>query len=105
MDAPLNAHAKPPSSLRDVYKEYFKLKAKTLETYPDLIQFDECSSIARGDVQQSRLMSLPADLREMFSEFLRKATDDYNDPLGKVVYEVPDVPGKIGSKPYCCHSF
>ncbi|EME48343.1 hypothetical protein DOTSEDRAFT_118289 [Dothistroma septosporum NZE10] len=46
----LDAHAKPPAKLREVYKDFHKLKASSLDKSPDLIQFDNA-----GETTNNRL--------------------------------------------------
>ncbi|SMQ50032.1 unnamed protein product [Zymoseptoria tritici ST99CH_1A5] len=90
---PLDAHAKPPSSLRNVYKHYHKLKPTALESHPDLIQFDGYSSSSTSHVRPTRLLDLPTELRQFFSDFLGTA-HAITLPAGEhALYEVPDVPG------------
>lgn len=98
MTVPLNAHAKPPSSLRDVYKEYHKLKPESLEKYAGLIQFDGSSSSSSSDIRPTQLMRLPAELRRTLGDFLGNVDVEIQDVdfNGQAVCEVPDVPGKIG---------
>ncbi|KAK3717419.1 hypothetical protein LTR37_005808 [Vermiconidia calcicola] len=72
----IDAHAKPPAAIKEVYKKFQKLDAAKLdEQHPDLL--DLSSSSARNDdlVQVSHIRELPCDLRQVFLDFLTSSAD------------------------------
>jgi hypothetical protein len=100
MDTLLDAHAKPPSNLREVYKEYHKVKAKALETHPGLIQFDGHTDSHRNDARPADMMKLPTELRQIFEHLLGRTIAEGADSTDRTVYEVPDVPGMLDTSPF-----
>lgn len=104
MDIALDAHAKPPASVRALYKHYQKvsLPENVLEKDSNLIQIGreggECSAIrlsGDGDVQ------LPANLHDIHDTFLgRVCVDDEIQTKStprQPIYEVPTIPGKTAT--------
>lgn len=96
----LDAHAKPPVKLREVYKEYQKLKTKSVENYPGLIQFDASCSPSHNYAVPTKGAELPSELRNILMDFLRDEESKTNDSLQhdqdqRPIYQVPNIPGKV----------
>ena len=95
MSARHDAHARPPTKLRDVYKEYQKLKPAEVDGYPGLLDTRDMQTAAEsGRVLQQRLQ-LPNGLRTVFSDFLECHDAAVSSPDLSKVYEVRDMSGKI----------
>ena len=100
IDPSLDAHAKPPQALRDVYKRYQKMPSKDLSN--DMNVFDMHSRHMAGFNSTNdarRLLELPADIRQIIARFLSSATTSneghqiqFNHEMH--VYEHPDAPGR-----------
>lgn len=94
----LDAHAKPPARIREVYKEFQKAKPADLEHNPSLLQFDETSE---HEHEHRGLATLPAELRQIFCDFLNSGEGDAlpgQDMKERKCYEIPEIPGKSTSK-------
>ncbi|KAK4508410.1 hypothetical protein PRZ48_002148 [Zasmidium cellare] len=96
----LDAHAKPPARLREVYKEYQKLKPSALDDSPNLIQFDNDARPSNDQVVEDKSVRLPNELREILSEFLSEHTDHSRNGIPfelkqTPVYQVPNLPGLL----------
>lgn len=108
MTGHLDAHAKPPPRLREIYKDFQKLKLPALALSPDLIGFDDAGKTTDARLQTTKTASLPAELRQVFLDFLddKSLIDPAHSPsddIGHaVVYEIPNVPGKQ-SRPFGFH--
>lgn len=94
MTATIDAHARPPESMREKYKRYQKATAEAVLGQSDLIQIgqeaDRCDA-ASHDVGVS------ADLSGAFARFLDRdpgpCTSADSACSGRA-YEIPGVPGK-----------
>jgi len=87
----LNAHAKPPTPIREVYKRFQKISAVDLATSIDVID----SSLPAEDsrlslLDQASFVQLPSGLREIFENF---AGSLCNSLALSAVYAVNDIPG------------
>ncbi|KAF2162299.1 hypothetical protein M409DRAFT_27303 [Zasmidium cellare ATCC 36951] len=96
----LDAHAKPPAKLREVYKEYQKLKPAALTNRPDLIQFDEDTSPSNDQVLVAKGTQLPQELRQIFLDFLSERPEHLEDIMPvrldqSPIYQVPNLPGLL----------
>lgn len=89
MAAHLNAHAKPPETIRQVYKHFQKLDPRKIDHDGDLIDFRHLES--SSDVSPSSLLQLPADVRQTFIDFAGGQVSETEKP---VVYSVNATPGK-----------
>lgn len=92
----LDAHAKPPPIIRDIYKKYQKFECTALDAELD----DLDRKTQHGGTS---IAALPQDLREILLGFLESSPTDScsaNDfdsaPDLPLVYEVAAVPGKQG---------
>lgn len=90
----LDAHAKPPARIREIYKDFQKAKPADLERNPRLLQFDESS---KDEHELPGVAKLPAELRQVFCDFLgsRHGGDLLEqDTKERKCYEIPEIPGK-----------
>lgn len=90
----LDAHAKPPARIREVYKEFQKAKPADLERNPRLLQFGETS---KPENEHRGLATLPVELRQIFCDFLGAADAcdlPEQDMKERKCYEIPEIPGK-----------
>ena len=85
----LNAHAKPPDAIREVYKRYQKLDAAALNAQPDLIDPRDAKD---ERLLPTNVLQLPTNLREIFTDFTGHH-DTAQSPLPSV-FETKDLPGK-----------
>lgn len=87
----LNAHAKPPVAIRDVYKRFQKIGAGDLAAAGDIID----SSLPENDtrlssVEPSSFAQLPNGIREIFENF---AGPSGSPSLHSAVYALKEIPG------------
>ncbi|KXT14688.1 hypothetical protein AC579_6370 [Pseudocercospora musae] len=97
MSALHDACARPPTKLRDVYKEYQKLRPAELDGYPGLLDTrDMQTAVDSGRVLQQHLQ-LPRHLRlrTVFADFLGRSDAAVSSPDLSPVYEVQDMPGLL----------
>lgn len=94
MAAPLDAHAKPPDAIRQIYKRYQKFDEDA-----DII--DTLRLQDSQHVSLSNLVQLPADIRQVFLDFAGSQTDSPDDPK---VYHVDAIPGKSATLTFAGHS-
>ena len=91
--ASLDAHARPPASIRDRYKRHQKPSLKDLDLDPDV--FDAERQNFAGCIESS--FTLPQDLGDIFRPFLNhddSSADAFkHQPL--LAYEHPRVPGRF----------
>lgn len=109
MTVSLDAHAKPPESVRALYKKYLKATLEFVLEQPDLIHFGHKANEgnARSTVRLSQAVQLPTNLREICQAFLEPTSVDARyskDEPEYHMYEVPAVPGKTATQ-ICSHSF
>lgn len=93
MDSTLNAHAKPPDHIRQIYKKYQTLKALSAEQ--DI--FDSHQGRTAGwTISQSarKELLLPDELQHIIASFLDSHPEPNETEERGVVYEHPDAPGK-----------
>lgn len=90
----LDAHAKPPAVIRDIYKKIQKLDISTLET-----EFDVHDQYQPH--HENGIIALPEDLRHILLDFLEDGMPTPSNPdslkrldEGAKVFEVSSVPGK-----------
>lgn len=89
MAALLDAHAKPPEAIRQVYKHFQKLDPPKIDQDSDLIDSRHLSS--NPDVSPSSLLQIPADVRQTFIDF---AGGQVSETEKAMVYSVNAIPGK-----------
>ncbi|CAK4034985.1 oxidoreductase [Lecanosticta acicola] len=93
----LNAHAKPPAKIREVYKRFQKAKPFELGSHPSVLQFDANTNTRKGIDQRRQCARLPTELRQVFCDFLK--TEDGHEPSlsveEKEIYEVAEIPGLL----------
>lgn len=96
----LDAHAKPPARLREIYKDFHKVKPSALDRHPNLIQFDHTGKIEDTRLKATDASSLPEDIAQVFIDFIgdtslpTPAARMGDDTGNATVYEVSNVPGK-----------
>jgi len=99
LDQSLDAHAKPPQTLRAIYKKYQKAAVKIIDN--DISVFDPLQGQTAGfeaSATARQILDLPDDINEIMARFLANAptavletgTDTNASPLA---YEHPLVPG------------
>lgn len=98
MAAPLDAHAKPPDAIRQIYKRYQKLTPRAFDEDADII--DTLRLQDSQHVSLSNLVQLPADIRQVFLDFAGSQTDSPDDPK---VYHVDAIPGKSATLTFAGH--
>lgn len=101
----LDPHQRPPDTIRVVYKKYQKIKAKDLDTDPDLIDLPQTSKdrLPQGVrvVRELEATGLAETFR-VFAGADAKASDQPQDPASKIpIYEHEDMPGKISCNLPC----
>ena len=95
----IDAHAKPPQKLRDVYKRYQKLSRQHLDSDIQICDIQrgffagfECSKSAEA------VLLLPHEIRQQLDQFLRERADtvvDATELVEEVVtYKHPSMPGR-----------
>lgn len=100
----LDAHAKPPAKLREVYKTYQKLKPTSINDYPGLIQFNENLNSSNDQALVVKSAQLPTGLREILLNFLGDQSDHTKSSVpssleDRLVYQVSNIPGKSVFRP------
>ncbi|KAK8241247.1 alkylated DNA repair protein AlkB [Phyllosticta capitalensis] len=96
MSQSLDAHQRPPTHLRNVYKKFQKLRGSALESDPDLL--DLTRPTTRDQLRVIRTID-PANTHILFQEFARaesSATEPLAAPIASApvpVYEHPHMPG------------
>ena len=99
MTVSLDPHAKPPESVRALYKKYQKATLESVLNQPDLIQIGP-EGKEDSSVKLSQDIQLPTDLREICLNFLERTSVDESFPRDEPmhsIHEVPTVPGKTAS--------
>ncbi|CAK1355096.1 uncharacterized protein RHO25_001174 [Cercospora beticola] len=93
MTATIDAHARPPESMRETYKRYQKATTEAVLSQPDLIQIGQEAD--RYDAA-SHDVGVPANLSGAFASFLDREPEPCTSAdsacIGRV-YEIPGVPG------------
>ena len=95
----LDAHAKPPDSIRQIYKHFQKLHPRAIDQDDSIIDthlIDE----SLPHLSLTSLLQLPANIRETFTNFVGGQITATEEPK---IYSVNAIPGKsanlnIGSK-------
>jgi hypothetical protein len=90
-----DAHAKPPQTIKAIYKRLQKLAHDSLDGHSDIIDLD------RPNAQPSSFLDLPCGLREAFSSFLEaydtessNCMPESRSPGPGNTYKVDKVPGE-----------
>lgn len=89
MAGPLDAHAKPPDAIRQVYKHFQKLDPRRVDQDDAII--DTCHLDGNSHVSASSLLQLPANIRQTFVNF---AGTQVGETESLKVYSVNAIPGK-----------
>ena len=87
---PLDAHAKPPEAIRQVYKHFQKLNPRALDQDDDVIDTHQLHD-QHPHVSPSSLLQLPANIRETFTDFVGGQVTIADEAK---VYSVNAIPGK-----------
>jgi hypothetical protein len=90
MAAHLDAHAKPPDSIRQIYKHFQKLNARAVDQDDGIIDTHSLHE-NHPHVSPTSLLQLPANIRETFTDF---AGDHVAVTEEAKVYSVNAIPGK-----------
>lgn len=91
MATPLDAHAKPPDAIRQVYKHFQKLKPRAFDDQDnDIIDTHQLHE-KHPPVSPTALLQLPANIRNTFTEFVGTPLTDTGEPK---IYSVDAIPGK-----------
>ena len=86
----LDAHAKPPESIRQIYKHFQKLGPCAVDQDDGIID----THLLHGShpyVSSTSLLQLPANIRETFTNFVGGQTTATEEPK---VYSVNAIPGE-----------
>jgi len=100
IDPALDAHAKPPQGLRDVYKRYQKMPSEGLDSDPNVFDLKHGHTAGFKKADHAReILELPEDIHEVITRFLESASQsnesDGNQSDHKMhVFEHPDAPGR-----------
>ena len=102
----LDAHAKPPAEVREVYKSFQKADRKKIEHHPDLIN-TSAPPFLDHRLKGERIEQLPNEMRRALLDFLDQCGNEtgsleeipYSLPFD-MVSEVKTVPGKL-REPEC----
>ena len=86
----LDAHAKPPDSIRQIYKHFQKLNPRAVDQDDGIIDTHSLHE-NHPHVSPTRLLQLPANIRETFTDF---AGDHVAVTEEAKVYSVNAIPGK-----------
>ena len=86
----LDAHAKPPEAIRQVYKHFQKLKPQALDQDENIIDTSLVHD-AHPHLSPTSLLQLPADIRETFIDFAGVQVPETEHPK---IYSVNAIPGK-----------
>ena len=86
----LDAHAKPPDSIRQIYKHFQKLNARAVDQDDGIIDTHSLHE-NHPHVSPTSLLQLPANIRETFTDF---AGDHVAVTEEAKVYSVNAIPGK-----------
>lgn len=86
----LDAHAKPPEAIRQVYKYFQKLRPQALDQDENIIDTIQVHD-ENPHLSPTSLLQLPADLRETFIEFAGVSIPEVEQPA---IYSVNAIPGK-----------
>jgi len=100
IDASLDAHAKPPQALRDVYKRYQKMPARDLASDTNVFDINHGHTAGFENTNDARtLLELPGDIRQVIARFLESVLQSNGGDEGHFnhemhVFEHPDAPGR-----------
>jgi hypothetical protein len=100
MAGPMDAHAKPPEAIRQVYKHFQKLKPHAFDDQDnDIIDTHQLHE-HHSKVSPTSLLQLPANIRETFIDFAGSQIGEIEEPK---IYVINAIPGKsvnlnIGSR-------
>jgi hypothetical protein len=90
MAAHLDAHAKPPDSIRQIYKHFQKLNPRVVDQDDGIID-TQLLHEDQPHVSPTSLLQLPANIRDVFTSFAGggiTATEEAK------IYSVNAIPGK-----------
>jgi hypothetical protein len=100
MASPMDAHAKPPEAIRQVYKHFQKLKPRDFDDQDN--EIIDTHQLHENDprISPTSLLRLPANIRETFIDFAGSQIGVTDEPT---IYSVNAIPGKsanlnIGSR-------
>lgn len=86
----LDAHAKPPASIRQIYKHFQKLDPRAVDEDDGIIDTHLLHE-SHPHVSPTSLLQLPANIRETFTNFVGGQITATEEPK---VYSVNAIPGK-----------
>ena len=100
----LNAQAKPPSPVRDTYKNFHRLDHEALEIHPHLLDPRREDDINDHILRPINIEKLLTELRQIFMDFLSTREEYYslNAHMSCTshvrTFEVTRIPGKLCSR-------
>jgi len=86
----LDAHAKPPDSIRQIYKHFQKLHPRAVDQNEGIIDIRLLHD-DHSHVSPTSLLQLPANIRETFANFVGGQITGTEEAK---VYSVNAIPGK-----------
>lgn len=86
----LDAHAKPPEAIRQVYKHFQKLNPRAVDQDENIIDTAQIRD-GHAHVSPTGLLQLPANIREAFIDFAGTEIPEITPPK---IYSVNAIPGK-----------
>lgn len=89
MAVTLDAHAKPPEAIRQVYKHFQKLSPRAVDEDSNIVDASKLNG--NSNVSPLSILQLPADVRQTFIDFAGGQVSETEKP---VVYSVNAIPGK-----------
>lgn len=100
MATAMDAHAKPPEAIRQVYKHFQKLNPRVFDSQDNDIIDSHQLNERHPRVSPTTSLQLPANIRDTFTEFVGAQLTDTEEPK---IYSVDAIPGKsanlnIGSR-------
>ena len=99
MSRSLDAHANPPTAMRDVYKAFQKLDKSATEMYSELLDLEEVAGLKDHRVRAISVGQPSTELRQIFQDFCGDSVDGDDDLITHFrqdtpVFELTSVPGK-----------
>lgn len=95
----LDAYAKPPKAIKDVYKSFQKLDRTSSNRHSHLPDLSNCERERVDHFKRSNIALLPMEIRQTFREFLRANGNptvglELDLDLEATIFQVISVPGK-----------
>lgn len=100
IDPALDAHAKPPQGLRDVYKCCQKMPSTALDSDPNVFDMKNGHMAGFKEADNARkILDISEDIRQVITAFLESAPGSNDSDADQSdhemhVFEHPDAPGR-----------